>query len=42
MLTGRHAFRTGVTSPGNNQLALNDFTLPEALVASGVIGERLA
>lgn len=42
IMTGRHAFRTGVTSPTNNQLQPNDFTLPEALLASGQIGERLA
>ncbi|MCH7225848.1 sulfatase-like hydrolase/transferase [Haloferula sp. A504] len=42
IMTGRHAFRTGVLAPEINQLQPNDFTLPEALVASGVIGDRLA
>lgn len=44
MMTGRYGFRTGVTSPqgGNNILKANDFTLPEALIESGVISNRLA
>jgi arylsulfatase A-like enzyme len=44
MMTGRYAFRTGVLSPnpGNHDLQLNDYTLPEALLDSGVISNRLA
>jgi len=42
ILTGRHAFRTGVISPEINELQPNEFTLAEAIVESGVIGERLA
>jgi arylsulfatase A-like enzyme len=44
MMTGRYAFRTGVLSPnsGYHDLQLNDYTLPEALLDSGVISNRLA
>jgi arylsulfatase B len=43
IMTGRYAFRTGVLSPEEkNELQLNDFTLPEALIASGVISNRMA
>lgn len=44
MMTGRYSFRTGVLSPeiGNYNLQANDFTLPEALLESGVISNRLA
>jgi arylsulfatase B len=44
MMTGRYSFRTGVVAPsiGNYDLQLNDFTLPEALIESGVISNRLA
>ncbi len=43
MMTGRYSFRTGVLSPnmGDYNLQLNDFTLPEALIESGVISNRL-
>jgi arylsulfatase B len=42
LMTGRHAFRTGVTAPEDNRLQSNDFTLPENLTAAGVIGDRMA
>ena len=42
ILTGRYAFRTGVYTPTGNMLAENEFTLPDALIASGVISNRLA
>ncbi len=44
IMTGRYSFRTGVTAPsgGNNTLKANEFTLPEALIESGVISNRLA
>lgn len=44
MMTGRYSFRTGVLAPtpGDYNLQSNDFTLPEALIASGVISNRLA
>lgn len=44
MMTGRYSFRTGVLSPnsGYHDLQLNDYTLPEALLDSGVISNRLA
>ena len=43
IMTGRYSFRTGVISPeGANSLQENDFTLPEALLESGVISNRLA
>jgi arylsulfatase A-like enzyme len=44
MLTGRYSFRSGVYQPGGGQniLKANDFTLPEALIESGVISNRLA
>ncbi len=44
LMTGRYAFRTGVISPnsGYHDLQLNDYTLPEALLDSGVISNRLA
>lgn len=42
ILTGRYEFRTGVLSPEVNTLQPNEFTLAEAIVASGAIGTRLA
>ncbi|MEE9369226.1 MAG: sulfatase-like hydrolase/transferase [Pontiella sp.] len=44
MMTGRYSFRTGVLSPsmGDYNLQPNDFTLPEALIESGVISNHLA
>ncbi len=42
ILTGRYAFRTGVYSPNDNDLMANEFTLPDALIESGVISNRLA
>jgi len=42
IMTGRYAFRTGVYTPDDNTLTENEFTLPEALVASEVISNRLA
>lgn len=42
ILTGRYDFRTGVRSPEINTLQPNEFTLAEAIVASGKLGERLA
>lgn len=36
ILTGRYGFRTGVGNPaGNNQIGLNEFTLPQALSQLG-------
>ncbi len=39
IMTGRYSFRTGVVSPeiGDYNLPSNEFTLPEALIESGVI-----
>ena len=42
IMTGRYAFRTGILSPDINTLPLNEFTLPEALIASNSISNRLA
>lgn len=42
ILTGRYDFRTGVRSPEINTLRTNEFTLAEAIVASGELGDRLA
>lgn len=44
ILTGRYSFRTGIVSPnvGDYNLQPNDFTLPEALTAAGVISNRMA
>lgn len=44
MMTGRYSFRTGIVSPqsGFYDLQSNDFTLPEALLESGIISNRLA
>ena len=47
MLTGRHAFRTGVgtvVSPtsGDNQLKATEFTLPRAFAANGALGYSVA
>jgi arylsulfatase A-like enzyme len=42
ILTGRYAFRTGVYSPQDNDLMVNEHTLPDALLESGVISNRLA
>jgi arylsulfatase A-like enzyme len=44
IMTGRYSFRTGVTAPtpGSFTLQANEFTLPEALIESGVISNRLA
>ncbi|MDF7824999.1 sulfatase-like hydrolase/transferase [Pontiellaceae bacterium B12227] len=42
ILTGRYAYRTGVYSPQDNNLMANEFTLPDALIGSGVISNRLA
>ena len=42
ILTGRYSFRTGVLSVENNTLKPNEFTLPEALLESGVISNRMA
>ena len=42
ILTGRYAYRTGVYSPEDNDLAENEFTLPDALIESGVVSNRLA
>ncbi|MDA7915639.1 sulfatase-like hydrolase/transferase [Verrucomicrobia bacterium] len=42
ILTGRYSFRTGVLAPEVNTLRSNEFTLPEALIASGVIETRMA
>ena len=42
ILTGRYAFRTGVYSPNDNDLKANEFTLPDALIESGVISNRMA
>ncbi|MGB0370773.1 MAG: sulfatase-like hydrolase/transferase [Opitutales bacterium] len=42
ILTGRHHFRTGVHSPSINELQPNEFTLAEAILESGQIGNRLA
>ena len=42
ILTGRYDFRTGVRSPEINTLQPNEFTLAEAIVASGQIDNRLA
>ena len=45
IMTGRYGFRTGVLSPTTAnayKLLPNEFTLPEALLASGAIDNRLA
>ncbi len=42
ILTGRYSFRTGVLSPQQNTLKSNEFTLPEALLESDIISNRLA
>lgn len=44
VMTGRYGFRTGIVSPvsGGHTLQPNEFTLPEALIESGVISNRLA
>ena len=44
LITGRYAFRTGVVSPnpGDHDLQPNDYTLPEVLLDSGVLSNRLA
>ncbi|WOO39387.1 sulfatase-like hydrolase/transferase [Rubellicoccus peritrichatus] len=44
ILTGRYGFRTGVIGPneGEHTLQANEFTLPEAILASGAIGTRMA
>lgn len=42
ILTGRYEFRTGVFSPEVNTLMPNEYTLAEAIVDSGKIGDRLA
>jgi arylsulfatase A-like enzyme len=44
IMSGRYGFRTGVLSPTTAnayRLLANEFTLPEALIESGVLGDRL-
>jgi|GEM_PF-379274 len=41
ILTGRYGYRTGVLSPAGAEIAPNEFTLPEALLSSGVISNRI-